>query len=215
MLQRLKIIACLLCLAQIAVIPALADENGKTAGDFLIRLRGIAVIPDERSTVTPIGGSVNATATVMPEVDFTYFVTDNVAVELIAAVTKHSVAANSTTLGDVDLGSAWLLPPTLTLQYHFMPGKKLSPYAGAGVNYTQVISKSIPAAGPVTSISYGDSFGAALQVGADYDLGNRWFINIDLKKIWIKSNVSINGGAITAKAHLDPWVVGAGVGYRF
>jgi hypothetical protein len=47
------------------------------------------------------------------------------------------------------------------------------------------------------------------------DLDNRWFLNLDLKKVWLKTNASINGGGITGKVHLDPWIVGAGVGYRF
>lgn len=122
---------------------------------------------------------------------------------------------NGTAAGNVPLGSVWLLPPTLTAQYHLRPANKVDFYVGAGINYTHMFSIGKPSAGPVTAITYGDSFGPALQVGGDYDLSGPWFLNLDLKKVWIKSDVRINGGAINAKVHLDPWIVGTGIGYRF
>jgi outer membrane protein len=78
-----------------------------------------------------------------------------------------------------------------------------------------MFNKKIPAAGAVTAIHYGDSFGPAVQLGANYNLGSNWFANVDAKRIWIKSRVDINNGAVIADVHLDPWIVGGGVGYRF
>jgi len=222
MSSRLKVFAGLLCVAQVLGVSTAFAAEGSTsasgpaaAGDVVVRLRGLAVVPDERSTVTPIGGKVDADNAFVPEVDFTYYVTDKIALELIAAVTKHSNVDVGSTLGDVALGSVWLLPPTLTVQYHFYQFEKLGLYAGAGINYTHMFSVKKPSTGPVTSISYADSVGPALQLGGDYDVGNNWSLNLDVKKVWISSDVAINGGAIMAKAHLDPWIVGAGFGYRF
>jgi len=208
-------VAALCFLLQSLSGAAFAAEAGKNAGDLLVRLRGIGVVPDERSTISAIGGSVDASNTVMPELDLTYFATKHIAFELIAAVTKHTAVARGTAAGNVPLGSVWLLPPTLTVQYHFLPDQKVSPYVGAGINYTHMFSVRKPATGPVTALHYGDSVGPALQFGMDYDLGNRWSLNLDIKKVWIKSDVAINGGAINAKVHLDPLIIGAGFGYRF
>jgi outer membrane protein len=78
----------------------------------------------------------------VPEFDITYFFNDNIAAELILAVTPHDVSAVNVTVpgaltnADIDLGDVWLLPPTLTLQYHFRTGSKFKPYVGAGVNAT-------------------------------------------------------------------------------
>ncbi len=213
-----KRLAGVVGLAQLFMGSAMAADAGETsraAGDFLVRLRAIGVMPSESSTITPIGGAVDATSTWVPEADFSYFLTDQVAVELIAAVTKHRGTAVGTAAGNVPLGSVWLLPPTLTAQYHLRPANKVDFYVGAGINYTHMFSIGKPSAGPVTAITYGDSFGPALQVGGDYDLSGPWFLNLDLKKVWIKSDVRINGGAINAKVHLDPWIVGTGIGYRF
>lgn len=67
----------------------------------------------------------------------------------------------------------------------------------------------------ITSIDYGDSVGPALQAGIDYKIDEKYSLNLDIKKIWINTDVKINGGAIRADVDLDPWVIGAGIGYTF
>jgi outer membrane protein len=107
--------------------PALA----KSKGDLLVRVRAMHVNPDAEGT-TNVGGSAEVDSSTMPELDFTYFFTDNIAVELVLATTRHDVMVN----GVADLGEVSLIPPVLALQYHFLPKQKVSPYVGAGINYT-------------------------------------------------------------------------------
>lgn len=190
--------------------------SGKSGGDFMVRLRGIAVIPRDHSDyVDPIGGHVEQTNSYVPEVDLTYFITDNFAIEAIAAITKHDGKAKDTAAGDVDLGSVWVLPPTVTLQYHPFPKERLSPYVGAGVNYTFFFNDDTPDDGPVKSIHYSDSFGWALQAGIDYALTENVYLNVDVKKLFVSTKARINGGDIRSKVDVDPWIVGAGIGYKF
>lgn len=187
-------------------------------GDWMFRLRALHVIPDEGATISPIGGSVDIDTSLVPELDITYFFTDRLAVELILGVTPHDVTAVSTALGDVDLGDVWLLPPTLTLQYHFNPDGQVRPYVGAGVNFTHFFSADLPGGSPLTSISYDDSIGFALQAGVDYALTERWFLNFDVKKIWINTDVRIDAGGlgiVNADVDIDPWIVGVGFGWRY
>lgn len=191
-----------------ALVTAAPAEAG--AGDWLVRGRAIAVIPDEGASVAPLGGSVEIDDAYVPEVDFSYFLTDAIALELIAATAPHDVKA--TAAGGIDLGSVWLLPPTLLLQYHFNSTSRFTPYVGAGVNYTVFYNVDEPAG---LTIDYDDAFGWALQAGADIALTERWVFNIDVKKIFLSTDVSINGGAITADVDIDPWVAGVGFGYRF
>ena len=101
------------------------------------------------------------------------------------------------------------------MQYHFNTKETVSPYVGVGLNYSHLFSVKVPGAGPVTSITYTDSVGPAAQVGVDSSLNERWSLNVDLKKIWLQTDVSLNGGAITGDVDLDPWIVGVGFGYRF
>ncbi|MCC6913124.1 MAG: OmpW family protein [Rhodospirillaceae bacterium] len=217
--RKTALFAALFCAASMSAASMYAAvsaaEPQGNAGRFLVRLRAIGVVPDERSTVSAIGGAIKASSTVVPELDFSYFFTDTVAVELIAAVTKHTLDDVGSAVGTAPLGSTWLLPPTVTVQYHFLSDDKFDPYIGAGLNYTTTFSVRKPSTGPVTAVRYGDSFGPALQAGVDYRLDDRWSLNLDLQKVWLKSDVSINNGAIAAKVHLDPWIIGTGVGYRF
>ncbi|UEM21846.1 outer membrane beta-barrel protein [Skermanella mucosa] len=187
----------------------------KAAGDINIRLRGIGVIPTERGDIKTAGG-VDTTLNTrlgnayVPEVDVSYFITDNIALELIAATTKHDVDASN----GLDLGSVWLLPPTLTAQYHFAPKERFSPYVGAGVNYTIFYNES---KGALRSISYEDGFGFALQAGIDYAISGPWSLNVDVKKLWLSTDVKANLGGTALKADVDinPWIFGVGLGYRF
>ena len=190
---------------------------GKEAGTFMIRARAIGVIPeDNSSSISAVGGHVTATAQAAPEVDLSYFLTDNIALELIAATTRHNIRATSTAVGDVDVGSVWALPPTLTVQYHFMPHSAFSPYIGAGVNVTFWYGASA-ANPPVTHFSVGTGVGPAVQAGIDYNISGHWFANLDVKQIFLNTNAHVDALGTTVKAHtaLDPLVVGLGIGYRF
>jgi outer membrane protein len=193
---------------------------GKQAGTFMIRVRAIGVIPeDNSSSVSAIGGHVNATAQAAPEVDFSYFLTDNIAFELIAATTRHEVSVSGSALangGKVDVGSVWALPPALTVQYHFMPHSAFSPYVGVGLD--AMIFYGAQAAGPgVTHVSFGNNVGPVLQAGIDYNFSGHWFANLDVKQIFMNTDAHVDALGTTVHAHtaLDPLVVGLGIGYRF
>ncbi|MCG8545214.1 MAG: OmpW family protein [Alphaproteobacteria bacterium] len=179
-----------------------------------LRVRGLAVIPQESADISVIGGDVDIDTSYVPELDISYFFTENIAVELILAVTPHDVTATNTSIGNVDLGSVWLLPPTLLLQYHHPFKGGFKPYVGAGLNYTVFFDEDAPG-GTVQSIDYENSVGYALQFGMDYMLNENWLINVDVKKLFLSTDVKINGGAINADVDIDPWIVGVGLGYRF
>lgn len=175
---------------------------------FQIRVRAIDVIPDVDSSVN-IGGSVDADYAVTPEIDFTYFFTPHIAAELIAATSKHDLDYT----GNVDLGEAWVLPPTVMLQYHFTPDNAFSPYIGAGLNYSVFYGED--AGSGFTDLNVDNGVGYGLQAGADYWLNDHWGVNFDVKKLWLNVDASLNNGGITADIDMDPWIVGAGVSYRF
>jgi outer membrane protein len=180
---------------------------------FMIRVRAIDVVPDaDENSSTSIGGNISAEDQIVPEVDFTYFFTDNIAAELIAAVTPHQMGADNTALGNLNFGDVWLLPPTLTAQYHFNPHGQFRPYVGAGINYTYYFNEDH---GDVNDVDYESGFGYAFQAGMDYALDEHWALNADVKKVYHNVDAKVNGGAVTADVDLDPWIFGVGVGYRF
>ena len=208
------------------VLAGFAQPAHAEAGDVLVRLRGIMVAPNEDSgSVLPAfpGEEVSVDNNVMPEVDVTYMATDHIGFELIAATTKHTASGVSGTTGDVGkLASAWVLPPTLTLQYHPVANGPVRPYVGAGVNYTLFYSENasdgLVAAVGTTDVELDDSFGWALQAGVDIDLTERMFLNFDVKYIDIDTTATLRTTAAGTQAvdiDLDPRVVGVGVGTRF
>lgn len=201
----------------LAMAASLAGPHAqaKEQGDFLVRARAIAVLPDESATISTIGGDVHIGDEYSGEVDFTYFFTNNIAAELILATSKHSVTATDTSIDDIDLGSVWLLPPTLTLQYHFMPETKISPYVGAGVNYT-IFYNSKP--GALVSTDYDNAFGLALQAGVDIEIFEDTYLNLDVKKLWLSTDLTADAGGlgtVTADVDINPWIFGIGIGRAF
>jgi len=210
------------------------------AGDWVVRLRTVNVSPNEDSSlgktlnqnVAPVmspGAELKVSDKLIPELDISYYFTKNIAAELILATgTRHNVRINDdalATVGDQDLGSVNLLPPTLTAQWHFNPDQKIDPYIGAGINYTLFMDKKLsvnkgPLAGHKIKVD-SDSFGFALQAGVDINLADGWLLNADVKYVTIDTDVKLKGavtsGAWTKIDDLDinPWVIGIGIGKKF
>jgi outer membrane protein len=194
---------------------------------WMVRLRGIAVEPDEDGhNITANGAPITADITidnsVVPELDISYFFTSNFAAELILGVTPHDIGGTGLLQGE--LGDAWLLPPILLAQYHFNPGSKFKPYVGAGVNYTIFFNQDdsgafLPNAGlTVSGIDLDNSFGWALQAGVDIHLRNNMYLNIDVKKLWLETDATVRttaGTTIRADVDIDPWIFGIGLGWKF
>jgi len=58
-------------------------------------------------------------------------------------------------------------------------------------------------------------FGPALQAGIDYNLQDKWLLNVDVKKIWFSTDVNAVGLGKIDNLDVDPWVVSFGVGKKF
>ena len=177
---------------------------------WLVRVRAVHIDPADKSD--PVGGSgasdrLQVSDKWIPEVDISYFFTPHWAAELILTYPqKHEV-----TLDGSKIGTFKHLPPTLTAQYHFLPGAGIDPYIGAGINYT-LLSK-VNLLDGAARLEH-DSVGLALQAGFDVRLDDRWSINVDVKKLQIRSDVEI-GGVRASRVKVDPLLFGVGVGYRF
>lgn len=175
-------------------------------GPWMVRARAVN-LNSANTDSTGLGLSVNNK--VIPEVDISYFYSKNVAVELILTV-PQSHDLTSSALGK-QIGTVEHLPPTLLLQYHFDSNGGAKPYVGLGVNYTRFTKTDI-LSGAATLDK--DSWGGALQVGVDVPLGGGMYFNVDLKKVFIKSNVYV-GTANAGDFKVDPVLFGIGLGWRF
>jgi outer membrane protein len=188
-----------------AAAPALAQES-----PWLVRARAVHIDPADKSD--PIGGTgaadrLHVSDKWILDVDISYFFTPHWAAELILTYPqKHDV-----TLDGARIGTFKHLPPTLSAQYHFLPGATIDPYVGAGINYT-LLSK-VKLLNGAARLEH-DSVGLALQAGADLRIDGHWSLNLDVKKVQIRSDVEI-GGARASRVKVDPLLVGVGLGYRF
>jgi outer membrane protein len=169
------------------------------------RFRIISVIPSPGDDI--VGADIDISTTFVPELDFTYFFTKNISAELILATTKHDVEIEN----GADLGHVWLLPPTLSFQYHFY-ADKFKPYVGAGINYTLFYGID---EGDLEDIDYENTIGFSLQTGLDYSLNEKWFLNLDIKKIFLKTDVTVNNSPEDVEVEINPLVIGVGFGMKF
>jgi len=218
-----------------------AQAAGTSAGDWIVRLRGIDVNPIDSSSEVDVpalggnvpGSSVGVDSNAVPELDITYMFSPHWGAELILGTSEHDVNPQGAALigalnglpsadpGSHDVINAWALPPTLTLQYHFMPESSIRPYAGLGVNYTIFYSEDVegPLAVNGATVNMRPSVGWAAQIGADFDLGDSgWFANVDLKYIDMSTRAEFRNtavGDVNVDVDIDPIVYGIGIGHRF
>jgi outer membrane protein len=203
---------------------ATATPAAAAQGDWLVRLRAIVVAPNESSgPVLPSfpGATVGVSTAVMPEIDFTYFATNHIGFELILATTRHTVSGQGTLEPLGPVANTWVLPPTLTAQYHFVPDGHFRPYVGVGINWTIFYATNASdeledAVGP-TDVSMSNSVGVAFQGGFDVDISPKVFLNFDIKYITMGTNATLTTGALVNKVdvNINPLVIGAGIGMRF
>ena len=183
-------------------------------GDIVVRARVTHIAPDESShLVSTVGDKLEVNSNTIPEIDFSYYFTKNIAAELILAVgSRHDVNIGGGVNAGAKLGSINLLPPTLTAQWHFNPDQTIDPYVGAGMSYIRAMDRNLNL--DTTGITVErNMFGPVLQAGADYNLPNKWLVNFDVKKIWFSTDVSTT--TKIDNLDIDPWVVSFGVGKKF
>lgn len=213
----------------LAASPAMAQDAPERAGHVQLKVLGTYVAPDGKITDInvnlpglPATTQTKANDNVTPTIAVEYFVTDNVSIETIAGITQHDVDATAGLPAGAELVSnAKLIPATVTAKYHFDLGS-VKPYVGAGPAYfLWVADKPGAATLPlgVTETNLSNELGVALQGGFDVPVGDQGFsLSVDVKRYFIDTTARWYVGntlAIETEHKLDPWVISAGVAYRF
>ena len=215
---------------------------GHEAGQWILRAGVGSVMPDDDNlrlpeiTIPPL--TINATVQVDDGTSLTlsgtYMFTENWAFDILGAWPfKHDIDLDATIFdgvttvsGTIPVGEVEHLPPTFSVQYHFLPDAKFQPFIGLGVNYTLILDEALDQdiidAG-IVDYSLDDSFGIAAQIGADWMINDNWMINFDVRMIQIESDLkaTVDDGVnppATGKlgeVGIDPWVFAINVGYGF
>lgn len=220
----------LLAIALLSSLSTVALAN--QAGDILVRGGATMVTPDSGKSAILLGGSADNGMSLSVDdntqlgLNFVYFFDSNWAVELLAATPfTHDVTIHDpkSTLGvdGAKLAEVTHLPPTLSALYYFDTGMELKPYVGVGINYTIFFDEefeSAPKTLGLSNLELDGSFGYSVQVGADYDLGDNWSVNVSARYIDISTDATFAvGGNNIGKASIDvdPMVYSVMLGYTF
>lgn len=217
MRTKLKLIALATTIG--ATCPAFAQQ-ATAEGNWLVRARAVHVDTADKSDAIAAlavpADAIHVSNKTIPELDISYFITRNLAAELILTVPqKHKVNVTGSAIGGFNAGTFRLLPPTLTLQWHFNPEGTFRPYVGAGFTYSLFSSNKLSVPGVTGLHLENDGFGGALQAGFDFKLDKSLFLNFDIKKVQVGTDLFADGGTRVSHLKVDPLLVGVGLGWRF
>jgi outer membrane protein len=207
--MKIKALASAVAIAMLA----LGTTGAAQAADskFVVKT-GIAGVITKSNNGTLANGVYKADVgnSVRPSITFEYMITPNIGVEVLGAWPfRNDIKLNGEKSGRVDV-----LPPTVSMQYHFMPDNFVSPFAGVGLNYTFMYNEKTrgPLAGADLDVK--NSWGVAFHGGVDFNINKNWLVTADIRWIQMRNKVRVNGGDV-GKVKVDPWVLGVAVGYRF
>lgn len=207
-----RYVVALLGALALATVPAAAQQPAE--GKFMVRVRALSLSPADKSDAIPSlsvpADAITVSSKIFPEIDVSYFFTKNIAAELVLTYPQqHDVELSGTKIGTFKH-----LPPSLLVQYHFLPDGKFRPYIGAGANLTLIsdVQLAVPGVGALDLED--SSVGVVGQLGADFKVGPKHFINVDVKKVTIGSDVLAGGNKVSA-VKVDPFLVSVGFGIRF
>ncbi len=181
------------------------------ASPWILRFGYGAVVP-ESDNGTLANGTLKTSvgANSKPTISIEYLFNRNLGIEVLGALPfRHTISLNGTRAA-----TTRQLPPTITLNWHFMPGQTISPFLGVGVNYTDFFSERTfgPLAG--TRLHIDSSFGLAAHAGVDFRINDNWLATADVYWVNIEPDVKVNGAKV-GTVKINPLVYGLSVGYRF
>lgn len=203
----LFVVTLLLSVAAVsfAADPACMPQE-KTFKKYGVRIRGLYIMPDEKVDSRLSAARIVVDDAVTPELDLEYFITKNFSAELDLALSKHDIMADN---GGVNIGSVWLLPPSLYVKYHPVPQYKISPYVGFGMNVVMPFDEKLTGA----SLKIESTIGWAAKVGADVKITDNVYWNVDAMYYDARPGMKIDG--VKYKLNLNPFILGTGIGVRF
>ncbi|WP_434288261.1 OmpW/AlkL family protein [Celeribacter sp. SCSIO 80788] len=199
-MKKTSVFAATVALA--LALPSLASAQDAGTMTLGLGLGGVMPKSDNGDILGSTGLRIGDN--VRPTVTFEYFIRDNLGIEVLGAWPfQHNIHAD----GMGKIGTTQHLPPVISLQYHFDTGSTLTPFVGAGINYTAFFDETAKGAVAGSDLDLSDSWGVALHAGLDYKISERAALRTDVRWIDIDSDVKLDGSKI-GKAEIDPWVFG-------
>lgn len=212
----------------LAAMAASSDAPAQAAGQWAAKAGVGRITPkvssgDVSAPALP-GSKADVSADTQPLFSLAYGVTDNVTVELdLGLPYEHDISGAGAIEGVGVLGTVKALPPTLFALYRYNePEAPLRPYVGWGATYAyfrdETGSGKMTAlsdiGGPPTTFLLKNKLAATLQIGLILNINRKWFIDGNISKTWLKTEVKFSSGQ-TQDLQLDPQAVTLALGYKF
>ena len=223
----------LLFIVSVSTIYAQNDNASK----WSLQLNAVYVSPFEN---TPIEGDDLVMGNTFGfEIGLNYFFTKNISTNFSLGYSNHETKIQYSDFEQhrYSIGDVKMVPLNLSFQYHFILNN-FRPFLGAGINYTQFDVKGEELIGGVYGGEFDSSFGFTLQGGVLYDINKKWFVNFDIKQMFISTDMttyhgwcgtpakSINTKMATPcpdynvedvvnKVSINPLSIGLGLGFKF
>lgn len=200
-MKRSTSILALATACTVLAVPAFAQSQG----DWTFGVGVINVNPKSNNG-TLAGGATTLGDDTQISLTVEYFIRDNIGIELLAATPfEHNI-----NIAGVGTATAKQLPPTLSVNYHFPTKGKIKPFIGAGINYTTFFEEETA----LGVLKLEDSWGFALQAGADWQISDNGALRLNVRYMDIDSDAFLNGASI-GKAEIDPVTIGVSYVHRF
>jgi len=197
-----------------ASVPALAYEKG----DMMLRVGAAGVYPTgDSETISAVGpgAKVEAEDAWSLGLTFTYMFTDNIGLGVLGAYPfEHDIEGKGSISGLGKVGKTTQLPPTVTLEYYFNNTTPLTPYLGAGVNYTYFWDEEGKGALSDANLDIDDSWGYAFEGGVDYSINDQWMVSAQVYYINIETRAKVSGIG-SFDVDVNPWAYVLTAGYKF
>ncbi|GAA6196283.1 OmpW family outer membrane protein [Pseudophaeobacter sp.] len=200
-MKRSASILALATACTVLAVPAFAQSQG----DWTFGVGVINVNP-KSDNGTLAGAPATMTDDTQISLTAEYFIRDNLGIELLAATPfEHDI-----NIGGAFAGTSKQLPPTLSINYHFPTKGNIKPFIGAGINYTTFFEEQ----SALGVLELKDSWGFALQAGADWQISDNGALRLNVRYMDIDSDAFLNGASI-GKAEIDPVTIGVSYVHRF
>lgn len=172
-------------------------------GDVIVQVGAVTVQPQGDGA---LDGALDVAGDTQLGLTLTYMLGDQLGIKLLAATPfSHDIEVSGDKVGETKH-----LPPTLTVQYHFLPESKFNPYVGAGINYTTFFEEKIA----LGELELDDSLSYAIEAGFNYTLDEHWGAGLSIWYADIETDASLNGADLDT-VQIDPIVVLGAFNYRF
>lgn len=189
------------------------STTSATAGKRFAVVAGYAHLVPKSEPGALLGAKADIDGSGAPTLSGSWYVNDNMAVELWGAADKfdHRVKLDGAKAGTISQQ-----PVALSGQYHFgTHDQAIRPYVGLGYYQSNVNDEEFdPALTGGRHVGVGTPKGAIASAGVDFNINERWFARADARYMQGDADVKLAGEKI-GEVQLDPWVVGVGIGTRF